>query len=73
MSYRINQLRNHQYGRIRKNTDLFNIIKIINVYTYCELNARSVGQVMDRVFSSFYGPGVKRVGHENKEGKNEDP
>ena len=24
-------------------------------------------------FSSFYGPCAKRAGHENKEGKNEDP
>ena len=35
--------------------------------------AQSVGQVMDRVFPSFYGPSAKRTGHENKEGKNEDP
>ena len=28
---------------------------------------------MDRVFPSFYGPSAERAGHENTEGKNEDP
>ena len=26
-----------------------------------------------KFFPSFYGPSVKHTGHENKEGKNEDP
>ena len=28
---------------------------------------------IDQFFPSFYGPSTKRAGHENKEGKNEDP
>ena len=28
---------------------------------------------MELVFLSFYGPSAKRAGHDNKEGKNEDP
>ena len=31
------------------------------------------GKLWTEVFPSFYGPSAKRVGHENKEGRNEDP
>ena len=31
------------------------------------------GQLWTEFFPSFYGPSMKRVGHENKEGKYEDP
>ena len=31
------------------------------------------GKLWTEFFPSFYGPSAKRVGHENKEGKNEDP
>ena len=31
------------------------------------------GKLWTEFFPSFYGPNVKRAGHENKEGKNEDP
>ena len=31
------------------------------------------GKLWTEFFSSFYGPSVKHAGHENREGKNEDP
>ena len=31
------------------------------------------GKLWTEFFPSFYGPSAKRTGHENKEGKNEDP
>ena len=31
------------------------------------------GKLWTKFFLSFYGPSAKRTGHENKEGKNEDP
>ena len=31
------------------------------------------GKLWIECFPSFYGPSAKRAGHENKEGKNEDP
>ena len=31
------------------------------------------GKIWTKFFPSFYGPSAKREGHENKEGKNEDP
>ena len=31
------------------------------------------GNLWTEIFPSFYGPSAKRAGHENKEGKNEDP
>ena len=31
------------------------------------------GKLWTEVFPSFYGPSAKRAGHENKEGKNENP
>ena len=31
------------------------------------------GKLWTKFFPSFYGPNVERTGHENKEGKNEDP
>ena len=31
------------------------------------------GELWTEFFPSFYGPSAKRLGHENKEGKNEDP
>ena len=31
------------------------------------------GKLWTEFFLSFYGPSTKRAGHENKEGKNEDP
>ena len=31
------------------------------------------GKLWTEFFPSFYGPSAKRAGHENKEGKNEDP
>ena len=31
------------------------------------------GKLWTEFFPSFYGPNAKRAGHENKEGKNEDP
>ena len=31
------------------------------------------GKIWTEFFPSFYGPSEKRAGHENKEGKNEDP
>ena len=36
----------------------------------CEVRTASYGPSF---FPSFYGPSAKREGHENKEGKNEDP
>ena len=36
----------------------------------CEVRTASYGPSF---FPSFYGPSAKRAGHENKEGKNEDP
>ena len=31
------------------------------------------GKLWTEFFPSFYGPSAERVGHENREGKNEDP
>ena len=31
------------------------------------------GKLWTEFFPSFYGPSAERAGHENKEGKNEDP
>ena len=31
------------------------------------------GKLWTEFFPSFYGPSAERTGHENKEGKNEDP
>ena len=31
------------------------------------------GKLWTEFFPYFYGPSAKRTGHENKEGKNEDP
>ena len=31
------------------------------------------GKFWTKFFPSFYGPSAKRAGHENEEGKNEDP
>ena len=36
-------------------------------------NILPYGKLWTEFFPSFYGPSAKRVGHENKEGKNEDP
>ena len=36
----------------------------------CEVRTESYGPSF---FPSFYGPSAKRAGHENEEGKNEDP
>ena len=44
--------------------------------TYITLISRVRGlcdKLWTKFFPSFYGPSVKHVGHENKEGKNEDP
>ena len=43
------------------------------VVTVHMTSARSVRQVMDRVFSFLLGPKREAHGDENKEGKNEDP
>ena len=37
------------------------------------LNLRKTYGNFAKFFPSFYGPSAKRAGHENKEGKNEDP
>ena len=45
-----------------------------NVYLLlaeCEVRTASYG--LTEFFPSFYGPSAKCAGHENKEGKNEDP
>ena len=42
-----------------------------SIYLLLAASARSVRQVVDRVFSFLLS--AKRAGHENKEGKNEDP
>ena len=42
-----------------------NIDIYIDIYPY--------GKLWTEFFPSFYGPSAKRAGHENKEGKNEDP
>ena len=47
----------------------------VYIYIYlllseCEVRTASYGP---SIFPSFYGPSAKRAGHENKEGKNEDP
>ena len=45
-----------------------------DTYTSYKPSAKSVGQVMDRVFSpSFYGQSSKRAGSKNKGEKNKDP
>ena len=44
--------------------------------TYIPLISRvrgPYGKLWTEFFPSFYGPSAKRAGHENKEGKNEDP
>ena len=38
-----------------------------------ECEVRTGGKLWTEFFPSFYGPSAKRLGHENKEGKNEDP
>ena len=53
-------------------------LKNINIKasTYKPLISRvrgSYGKLSTEFFPSFYGPSAKRAGHENKEGKNEDP
>ena len=45
-------------------------------YEYIPLISRvrgPYGKLWTEFFPSFYGPSAKRLGHENKEGKNEDP
>ena len=47
-----------------------------NVALYIPLISRVrglYGKLWTEFFPSFYGPSSKRAGHENKEGKNEDP
>ena len=55
--------------KIKKNP----LYTTINKYLLLASFARSVRQVWTEFFPSFYGPSAKRAGHENKEGKNEDP
>ena len=53
-------------------SDIF-IFTLINTYLLlaeCEVRTASYEP---NFFPSFYGPSAKRAGHENKEGKNEDP
>ena len=47
-----------------------------NMVRYIPLISRvrgPYGKLWTEFFPSFYGPSAKRAGHENKEGKNEDP
>ena len=47
-----------------------------NLTEYIPLISRVRGpysKLWTEFFPSFYGPSAKRTGHENKEGKNEDP
>ena len=47
-----------------------------NMNNYIPLISRvrgPYGKLWTEFFPSFYGPSAERTGHENKEGKNEDP
>ena len=45
-----------------------------NIYLLsAEYEVHNGGKLWTEFFPSFYGPSAKRTGHENKEGKNEDP
>ena len=52
------------------------MIYMYNCIKYIPLISRvrgPYGKLWTEFFPSFYGPSAKRAGHENKEGKNEDP
>ena len=62
---------------INRSPELYSYIRYIK-YTskYIPLISRVRGpysKLWTKFFPSFYGPSAKRAGHENKEGKNEDP
>ena len=49
---------------------------LTNIYKYIPLISRvrgPYGKLWTEFFPSFYGPSAKRLGHKNKEEKNEDP
>ena len=55
---------------------LFRIYYILSYLVHIPLISRvrgPYGKLWTEFFPSFYGPSAKRAGHENKEGKNEDP
>ena len=56
--------------RIQYNTTHCNPMRYIPLI--CRVRG-PYGKLWTEFFPSFYGPSAKRVGHENKEGKNEDP
>ena len=64
-----------QYNTIQYNTTQHNTIQY-NTIQYIPLISRvrgPYGKLWTEFFPSFYGPSAKCAGHENKEGKNEDP
>ena len=69
---KLNSLHTIQYNTIQYNTIQYSTV--FTIHTSYQPSARSVRQVMDRVFSFLLWPKREaRGGHENKEGKNEDP
>ena len=54
----------------------YRIVSFYVILHYIPLISRvrgPYGKLWTEFFPSFYGPSAKRAGHENKEGKNEDP
>ena len=59
------------YSHLEKST--YTQAHMVNKYLLlaeCKVRTASYGPIF---FPSFYGPSAKHAGHENKEGKNEDP
>ena len=53
---------------------MYNINFVLCMYIHLISRVRGpYGKLWTEFFPSFYGPSAKRAGHENKEGKNEDP
>ena len=64
-----------KYRRARKSCDHGNsfILPRIHAIPLISRVRGPYGKLWTEFFPSFYGPSAKRAGHENKEGKNEDP
>ena len=58
------------YIRLKIELNISNKIITYLLLAECEVRTASYGPSF---FPSFYGPSAKRAGHENKEGKTEDP
>ena len=85
IQYNTIQYNTIQYNTIQYNTIQYNTIQYNTIqYNAMQCNAMQCIPLISRVqgpygklwtefFLPFYGPGAKSAGHENKEGKVEDP